>query len=317
MKSGLWILFVVLVAAVAVGILLRPRLTRLMEEQEPPEVAELDEIEGIEDPKVKVERLKGFLAEYQGSETRYRAHRQLALTMVSALKDTTGYLEFAESALAGEDDSESRAEIYYRLYSLQAASDSETALRIADRLLDEAIDVGWIYNYIGYDLAERGIGLDTAVGLCNKALGYAESGMDSANVMDSRGWAYYKRGDYNRAVADLEIAAELFDPPYEEILRHLAYAALGAGRDDKAFETLKTILIMGEYDYARTRLDSIMDVRGYSSDQRAGFEESVWQARMEAAVPGEAFILPTLAGDAYEFDPTDGAVAVINFMSPT
>jgi tetratricopeptide (TPR) repeat protein len=135
--------------------------------------------------------------------------------------------------------------------------------------------------------------------------------------MDSRGWVNYKLGEYDRAVADLEVAAGLFDPPYEEVLRHLAQAALKAGRSDKAFETLKTILVMGEYDYVRTALDSLMDARGYSPEDKAGFEESIWETRMAEASDAQAFTLPTLAGESYDFDPKAGRVTVINFMSPT
>jgi tetratricopeptide (TPR) repeat protein len=317
MKSGLWILVAVLVAGVIVGMLLRPRLTRLVEDQAPPAVAELAEIERIEDPGAKAERLRVFISENPASEVRHYAYRSLARTMLLALQDTSGYLEFADPALAEETDPESKAELYYWLYNVHAASDSGAAVRTAYSLLGETIGVSWIYNYVGYDLAERGYGLDAALGLCDRALEFADSRRDSAGIIDSRGWVYFKMGEYDRAVADLEMAVDLFEPSSEEILRHLVYAALKAGRSDMAFETLKTILMMGEYAYARAGLDSLMDVKGYSPAQRSSFEESVWEARLNAAGPGEAFTLPTLSGDAYEFEPGTGKVAVINFMSPT
>jgi hypothetical protein len=74
---------------------------------------------------------------------------------------------------------------------------------------------------------------------------------------------------------------------------------------------------MGEYDYVRAALDSLMDARGYSPGEKGGLEEAVWEERIAGARAGAAFALKTLAGEAYEFDPLAGRVAVINFMSPT
>ncbi len=317
MKSGLWILIVMVAAAAAVGIILKPRLNRLQKAQAPPEVAELEEIEGIEDAQARLSRLKEFISEYPESEARGSAYGAIANTMVRALGDTAGFLEFADLTLGQEKDPKGRTTIYYWLYGIQAASEPEAALETAGRLLGESIETSGIYNYVGYDLAERGMGLDIALGLCKKALLFAETASDSANILDSRGWVYFKLAEYDLAMADLDKAAGLFDPPYEEVLKHLAEAALKAGRSDKAFETMKAILVMGEHDYARASLDSLMGVRGYSPDERARFDESIWEERLAGAMACEAFALPTLAGETYEFDPLAGAVAVINFMSPT
>ena len=317
MKSGLWILVVVVAVAIVVGILLRPRLNRLQEELEPPEVAEFEEIEEMEDPEARLSRLREFIRTYPESEIRAQAFRAIANAMIRDLEDTTGFKDFAGEALGVEEDAGSRSELYFWLYRVQVESAPEAALETAGRLLSEPIETSWVYNYMGYGLAERGLGLDIALRLCDKALLFAESASDSANILDSRGWVYYKRAEYDAAVADIEWAAELFDPPYEEILRHLAYAALAGERSDKAFEALRAIMVIGEYDYARAALDSLMAARGYSVDGRAGFYEDIWKERLAAAPLCEAFTLPTLAGDAYEFDPLAGGVAVINFMSPT
>jgi|GEM_PF-1713155 len=317
MKSGLWILFLVIVAAVVVGILLRPRLNRLQEEQEPPEAAELRQIEKIEDPQTRLSSLEEFISEYPESEARASAFGEIAATMVRDLEDTTGFTQFANRALSEEEDTESRSVIYYWLYSVQAESDPEAALETAGRLLGEPIETSGIYNYVGYDLAERETGLDTARRLCDRALIFAESASDSANILDSRGWVYFKLAEYDLAVKDLEKAAGLFDPPYEEVLRHLAYAALAGDLSEKAFETLKSIMVIGEYEYARGSLDSIMAARGNSAEEQAEFYDGIWEERLAGAPLCEAFALPTLAGDTYEFDPLAGGVAVVNFMSPT
>jgi hypothetical protein len=122
---------------------------------------------------------------------------------------------------------------------------------------------------------------------------------------------------YREALADLEQAVALFDEPYEEVLAHLANAALKAGEADKAFDAFRSIRVMGEYDYAQHTLDSLMTVRGYSTAEKEHFEQSIWQTRETRATVAQGFDLPTLEGTSYSYDPSGGRVAVLNFMSPT
>jgi tetratricopeptide (TPR) repeat protein len=313
-KSGLWILIAVIAAGIIVGSLLKGRLDTV---EEADETAKLREIGRIDDPEEKVDRLEGFILSHPESGLKARAYAMLTRELVTSLKDTARFYEFAREKLDIEDDAESRAIIYYRIYHVEAESNPETAAGVGRSLLDEPIDVGWIYNYIGYDLAERDRDLDLALRLCGRALELAESADDSASYLDSRGWVFYRQGDYGLAVADLEMARDLYSEPYEEVLRHLAYAALKGRQDEKVFDAFRSILVMGEYDYARDVLDSLMADRGWRAKEIAAFEESVWEARLANAQPAEGFELPSLGGEAYTYDASQGGVSVINFMSPT
>lgn len=81
-----------------------------------------------------------------------------------------------------------------------------------------------ICNFYGYLLAEMGKELDRAENLILKAL---EKEPANGYYIDSLGWVYYQRGEYDRAVAELERAVKLVeDDPV--ILEHLgdAYRAL-------------------------------------------------------------------------------------------
>lgn len=60
-------------------------------------------------------------------------------------------------------------------------------------------------NYLGYMLAERGVRLDEAIELVQRAL---ESDPFNGSYLDSLGWAYFKRGDLQRARPYLERAAD-------------------------------------------------------------------------------------------------------------
>jgi tetratricopeptide (TPR) repeat protein len=95
-------------------------------------------------------------------------------------------------------------------------------------------------NFYGYLLALMGKDLDRAETLVRKAL---ESEPKNGYYTDSLGWVFYMRGDYSRAIEELEKAASLTgsDPV---ILEHLgdAYAAAGRYREAlDAYEKSKDI----------------------------------------------------------------------------
>ena len=63
-----------------------------------------------------------------------------------------------------------------------------------------------ILNYMGYSLLERKEKLDQAMRMIVMA---AEKAPDSYHIIDSLGWAYYKTGDFEKALLYLERAMEL------------------------------------------------------------------------------------------------------------
>jgi tetratricopeptide (TPR) repeat protein len=87
-------------------------------------------------------------------------------------------------------------------------------------------------NYIGYLLAEKGIRLDDAEEYVKKALSIEP---ESGHIIDSLGWVYYKKGDYERAIAELEKAIRyLPDDPI--VVEHLGDAYLGKDFKKKAMD---------------------------------------------------------------------------------
>jgi tetratricopeptide (TPR) repeat protein len=81
-----------------------------------------------------------------------------------------------------------------------------------------------VLNYLGYSWADRGERLDEALVLLKTA---AAKTPNDGNVIDSLGWAYFKVGDLEKAVENLERAVEL-EPAVAEINEHLGdvYAAV-------------------------------------------------------------------------------------------
>ena len=72
--------------------------------------------------------------------------------------------------------------------------------------LELSPDQPQILNYMGYSLLERKEKLDQALKMIILA---AEKSPDSYHIIDSLGWAYYKKGDFGKALLYLEKAMEI------------------------------------------------------------------------------------------------------------
>lgn len=87
-----------------------------------------------------------------------------------------------------------------------------------------------ILNYLGYSLIDRGERLKDAMGMVERAVA---TNPRSGAMIDSLGWAYYRLGDYKKAVEKLEQAVE-FEAGDPDINNHLGDAYWKAGRRDEA-----------------------------------------------------------------------------------
>jgi tetratricopeptide (TPR) repeat protein len=85
-------------------------------------------------------------------------------------------------------------------------------------------------NYLGYTWAEMGVQLDEAEELILQALKIEPN---DGFYVDSLGWVYFQKGDYPRAVEQLERAVEItVDDP--TIIEHLGDAYEKVGKPDRA-----------------------------------------------------------------------------------
>jgi Flp pilus assembly protein TadD len=93
-------------------------------------------------------------------------------------------------------------------------------------------------NYLGYTWAEMGERLDEAEDLIVRALKLSP---DDGFFIDSLGWVYYQKGDYVRAVEQLERAVEItVDDP--TIIEHLGDAYLKVGKPERALPRYRDAL---------------------------------------------------------------------------
>lgn len=102
-------------------------------------------------------------------------------------------------------------------------SDAEADLKVA---VDIAPEEPTALNYLGYVWAERGVNLDAAFALIEKAV---EGDETSGAIIDSLGWAYYQTGAYEESVEHLETAAAL-EPADPTITEHLGDVYWRLGR---------------------------------------------------------------------------------------
>jgi tetratricopeptide (TPR) repeat protein len=133
-----------------------------------------------------------------------------------------------DKAIAGlKDDDRRLVQIYYaRGVSLERSNrwnEAERDFRQALKLNPERPEV---LNYLGYSFVDKGINLEEAVGMLEKAR--ALRPLDGM-IADSVGWAYYKLGRYQEAARTLEEAVQLA-PGASDINDHLGDAYWRIGR---------------------------------------------------------------------------------------
>ncbi|GAB4143111.1 MAG: tetratricopeptide repeat protein [Sphingomonadales bacterium] len=101
----------------------------------------------------------------------------------------------------------------------RAEADFRTALELNP-------DEPYVLNYLGYSLLDRGLKLDEATAMIERAVAQRP---DDGFIVDSLGWAHYLAGRYQQAVEQLEKAVSL-QPADPTINDHLGDAYWKAGR---------------------------------------------------------------------------------------
>lgn len=111
-------------------------------------------------------------------------------------------------------------------------------IKILEELVSGGNNTAEVLNYLGYMYAEEGINLDKAVRLLKEAVL-----MDPENgaYLDSLGWAYFKKDEFQKAAEKLSEAAKYL--PRDAVIReHLADVYAAEKKFEKAEEELKKVL---------------------------------------------------------------------------
>ncbi len=123
-------------------------------------------------------------------------------------------------ASVGEPKREHWALYYYRGMSYERAKQWPLAEKDFQQALKLSPDNYQVLNYLGYSWVDQGVNLEPALDMIRKAVALRPK---DGYIVDSLGWAYYRLGRYEEAVAELEKAIVL-SPSDPTINDHLGDA---------------------------------------------------------------------------------------------
>ncbi|MGR3520884.1 MAG: tetratricopeptide repeat protein [Roseovarius sp.] len=98
------------------------------------------------------------------------------------------------------------------------------------RALELNPDHPQVLNYLGYTMVEKGVKLDEALGMIERAVAARP---ESGYIVDSLGWVLYRLGRYDEAADQMERAAELM-PTDPVVNDHLGDVLWAVGRKTEA-----------------------------------------------------------------------------------
>jgi tetratricopeptide (TPR) repeat protein len=184
----------------------------------------------------------------------------LLLYLFAAAQRRAGDLDDAEATArrlraAAPDDPRG---LHVMAQILEARGDVDGAERALRELLQRNPSDATALNHLGYMFAERGVRLDEAVDLVERALA-----IDPGNpaYLDSLGWAYYQQGRFDLADAPLTEAAEKM-PGSSVIQDHLGDLRFSQERFAEAAEAWERSLAGDGESIDRARIEKkIRDAR--------------------------------------------------------
>jgi tetratricopeptide (TPR) repeat protein len=142
---------------------------------------------------------------------------------------------------AGLDKVERPAEIHFRLAVLyEKQNNREDSIEQIKKVLELDPNNADAQNFLGYTYAEKGINLDEAERLIRQAL---QAKPNSGQIIDSLGWVLYKKGQYGKAVAELERAHHIM-PQDSTVAEHLGDAYFQQKRYRDALRIYRRALVM-------------------------------------------------------------------------
>ncbi len=107
--------------------------------------------------------------------------------------------------------------LYQKGVIYELSGDREQSLDYMEKLLEKDSNNAKVLNFIGYTWVDEGINMEDAENYIRRAL---EQEPESGFIIDSMGWLYFKRGDYQEALNWLNRAEEKM-PEDPEITNHL------------------------------------------------------------------------------------------------
>lgn len=171
------------------------------------------------------------------------------LLAISLLYEEAGRLDEAEAWLkkAADFHPNDAQVMFQQVMLLDKKDQKDTALSLAKRLLEIDPQNAMAMNYIGYSYAEMGINLNDAEKLIKNAIALEPN---DGYIIDSLGWVYFKKKEFDQAMVNLKRAHELI-PNDPTIIEHLG----------------DVFSVKGMYDDARKMYEKALELSKNSSDK--------------------------------------------------
>ena len=126
-----------------------------------------------------------------------------------------------QALTAGLGQVEQPQEIHFRLAVLYEKENKRPeSIEQIKKVLELDPNNADAQNFLGYSYAEAGVNLDEAEKLIQEAL---RTKPNSGHIIDSLGWVFYKKGQYDKAVTELERAHRIM-PQDSTVAEHLGDA---------------------------------------------------------------------------------------------
>lgn len=158
--------------------------------------------------------------------------------------------ELLEKGLSAEPEN---TELHYEMGVLyDRMGDTKAAIDKMKLVIEMDPENADAYNYLGYTYADRDMRLDEAESLIRRAL---EIEPDNGFILDSMGWVYYRKGDYDRAKDYIEKALDrVSDDP--AILEHMGDVSLKLDEAEKALDYYRRAMENTESEEDRQKLQN-------------------------------------------------------------
>ena len=176
----------------------------------------------------KLDEARALLTETSGENDAQKVRLiQAEADLLRDAKDYAGVFQVLSEGLKRHPDSPDL------LYDHAMAAEKLDKLDVLETDLRRVIQIkpndAHAYNALGYTLVDRTLRLDEALELLDRALGLAP---DDPFILDSMGWAQYRKGNLTRAQEFLERAYK--SRPDPEIAAHLGEVLWAHGQRDDA-----------------------------------------------------------------------------------
>lgn len=154
-------------------------------------------------------------------------------------KDFAKALETLNAGMAA--GGETVALLFRKGIVLDRMDRKDEALAVMQKILTLDKDHAGALNYVGYTYADKGIRLDEAKELIERAL---QKEPEDGYIMDSLAWVYYRQGEYVKALQVIRKALEIV-PDDPVILEHCGDILQALGRLEEARKAYEKALEKG------------------------------------------------------------------------